>query len=393
MTNHPIIKRGYYGAFGGQFIPEMLRRNFEELEKAFNEAWADKAFRKEYLELMRDFVGRPTPLQKAERWSERCGVEIWFKREDLAHTGAHKINNAVGQVLLARRMGKSHIIAETGAGQHGVATATACAWAGLPCTVFMGADDMKRQKPNVERMRLLGAEVRAAKTGSMTLKDATNEAMRFWIANPTNTHYVIGSAVGPHPYPMMVAEFHRIIGEETMTACAHLDLKPTHLVACLGGGSNALGLFLPYIDQEIALVGVEAGGEGLDSGRTAATIEKGSPGILHGAKTMVLQDGEGQIQEAHSVSAGLDYPGIGPLHAHLAAVGRLQTEAVSDTEALKAGMLCTRLEGILPALETSHALAWTLKAEWKGDELVLLNLSGRGDKDLETYINDHGRHV
>ena len=391
--NHPIIKRGYYGDFGGQFIPEMLRRNFEELEKAFNEAWADEAFRKEYLELMRDFVGRPTPLQKAERWSERCGVEIWFKREDLAHTGAHKINNAVGQVLLARRMGKSHIIAETGAGQHGVATATACAWAGLPCTVFMGADDMKRQKPNVERMRLLGAEVRAAKTGSMTLKDATNEAMRFWIANPTDTHYVIGSAVGPHPYPMMVAEFHRIIGEETMTACARLDLKPTHLVACLGGGSNALGLFLPYIDQEIALVGVEAGGEGLDSGRTAATIEKGSPGILHGAKTMVLQDGEGQIQEAHSVSAGLDYPGIGPLHAHLAAVGRLQTEAVSDTEALKAGMLCTRLEGILPALETSHALAWTLKAEWKGDELVLLNLSGRGDKDLETYINDHGRHV
>lgn len=391
--NHPIIKRGYYGDFGGQFIPEMLRRNFEELEKAFNEAWADEAFRKEYLELLRDFVGRPTPLQKAERWSERCGVEIWFKREDLAHTGAHKINNAVGQVLLARRMGKSHIIAETGAGQHGVATATACAWAGLPCTVFMGADDMKRQKPNVERMRLLGAEVRAAKTGSMTLKDATNEAMRFWIANPTDTHYVIGSAVGPHPYPMMVAEFHRIIGEETMTACARLDLKPTHLVACLGGGSNALGLFLPYIDQEIALVGVEAGGEGLDSGRTAATIEKGSPGILHGAKTMVLQDGEGQIQEAHSVSAGLDYPGIGPLHAHLAAVGRLQTEAVSDTEALKAGMLCTRLEGILPALETSHALAWTLKAEWKGDELVLLNLSGRGDKDLETYINDHGRHV
>ena len=391
--NHPIIKRGYYGDFGGQFIPEMLRRNFEELEKAFNEAWADEAFRKEYLELMRDFVGRPTPLQKAERWSERCGVEIWFKREDLAHTGAHKINNAVGQVLLARRMGKSHIIAETGAGQHGVATATACAWAGLPCTVFMGADDMKRQKPNVERMRLLGAEVRAAKTGSMTLKDATNEAMRFWIANPTDTHYVIGSAVGPHPYPMMVAEFHRIIGEETMTACARLDLKPTHLVACLGGGSNALGLFLPYIDQEIALVGVEAGGEGLDSGRTAATIEKGSPGILHGAKTMVLQDGEGQIQEAHSVSAGLDYPGIGPLHAHLAAVGRLQTEAVSDTEALKAGMLCTRLEGILPALETSHALAWTLKAEWKGDELVLLNLSGRGDKDLETYINNHGRHV
>ena len=257
----------------------------------------------------------------------------------------------------------------------------------------MGADDMKRQKPNVERMRLLGAEVRAAKTGSMTLKDATNEAMRFWIANPTDTHYVIGSAVGPHPYPMMVAEFHRIIGEETMTACARLDLKPTHLVACLGGGSNALGLFLPYIDQEIALVGVEAGGEGLDSGRTAATIEKGSPGILHGAKTMVLQDAEGQIQEAHSVSAGLDYPGIGPLHAHLAAVGRLQTEAVSDTEALKAGMLCTRLEGILPALETSHALAWTLRAEWKGDELVLLNLSGRGDKDLETYINYHGRHV
>ena len=393
MTNHPIIKRGYYGDFGGQFIPEMLRRNFEELEKAFNEAWTDGAFRKEYLELMRDFVGRPTPLQKAEHWSERCGVEIWFKREDLAHTGAHKINNAVGQVLLARRMGKSHIIAETGAGQHGVATATACAWAGLPCTVFMGADDMKRQKPNVERMRLLGAEVRAAKTGSKTLKDATNEAMRFWIANPTDTHYVIGSAVGPHPYPMMVAEFHRIIGEETIAACARLALRPTHLVACLGGGSNALGLFLPYIDQEIALIGVEAGGEGLDSGRTAATIEKGSPGILHGAKTMVLQDGEGQIQEAHSVSAGLDYPGIGPLHAHLAAVGRLQTEAVSDTEALNAGMLCARLEGVLPALETSHALAWTLRAEWKGDELVLLNLSGRGDKDLETYINYHGRHV
>ena len=392
MTIHPIIQDGYYGEFGGQFIPEMLRRNFVDLEGAFEEAWLDPAFKAEYFRLLREFVGRPTPLQRAERWSERCGVEVLFKREDLAHTGAHKINNAMGQVLLAQRMGKRHIIAETGAGQHGVATATACAWAGLPCTVFMGAEDMERQQPNVERMRLLGAEVRAAKTGSQTLKDATNEAMRYWIAHPEETHYVIGSAVGPHPYPMMVAEFHGIIGEETKSACAALDIQPSHLVACLGGGSNALGLFLPFLGDEVALVGVEAGGEGVDSGRTAATIEKGSPGILHGAKTMILQDDEGQIEEAHSVSAGLDYPGIGPLHAHLAATGRLSTAAVTDGDALEAGLLCTRLEGILPALETAHALAWTLDADWNGDEVVILNLSGRGDKDLRNYIQYTSRH-
>ena len=340
--------------------------------------------------MLRDFVGRPTPLQRAERWSERCGTTIWFKREDLAHTGAHKINNAVGQVLLARRMGKRHIIAETGAGQHGVATATACAWAGLPCTVFMGAEDMERQQPNVERMRLLGAEVRAAKTGSQTLKDATNEAMRHWIAHPNETHYVIGSAVGPHPYPMMVAEFHGIIGEETFAACENKGIHPTHLVACLGGGSNALGLFMPFLEEEVRLIGVEAAGEGVDSGRTAATIERGSPGILHGAKTMILQDEEGQIEEAHSISAGLDYPGIGPLHAHLASTGRLRTAAATDEEAVQAGLLCTRLEGILPALETAHALAWTLRADWTGKEEVILNLSGRGDKDLKNYIQMPG---
>ena len=390
--HHPIIKYGYYGEFGGQFIPEMLRKNFIDLEAAFNEAWGDSKFQRAYSNLLRDFVGRPTPLQKAERWSERCGVEVWFKREDLAHTGAHKINNAMGQVLLALRMGKRRIIAETGAGQHGVATATACAWAGLPCTVFMGAEDMERQKPNVERMRLLGAEVRSAQTGSKTLKDATNEAMRYWIAHPEDTHYIIGSAVGPHPYPMMVADFHRVIGEETKATFEGLGLQPTHLVACLGGGSNALGLFLPYLDDETELVGVEAGGEGLDSGRTAATIERGSPGILHGAKTMILQDSEGQIEEAHSISAGLDYPGIGPLHSHLAATGRLQTAAISDGEALEAGLLCTRLEGILPALETAHALAWTLKADWSGHEMVVLNLSGRGDKDLQMYTSRRGHN-
>ena len=390
MTQHPIIQDGYYGEFGGQFIPEMLRRNFLDLEQAFEEAWNDPEFKSTYAALLRDFVGRPTPLQRADRWSERCGTTIWFKREDLAHTGAHKINNAVGQVLLARRMGKRHIIAETGAGQHGVATATACAWAGLPCTVFMGAEDMERQLPNVERMRLLGAEVRAAKTGSQTLKDATNEAMRHWIAHPNETHYVIGSAVGPHPYPMMVAEFHGIIGEETLTACENKGIHPTHLVACLGGGSNALGLFLPFLEQEVRLIGVEAGGEGVDSGRTAATIERGSPGILHGAKTMILQDEEGQIEEAHSISAGLDYPGIGPLHAHLASTGRLRTAAATDEEAVQAGLLCTRLEGILPALETAHALAWTLRADWSGKEEVILNLSGRGDKDLKNYIQIPG---
>ncbi len=390
--HHPIIKHGYYGEFGGQFIPEMLRKNFIDLEAAFNEAWGDSKFQRAYSNLLRDFVGRPTPLQKAERWSERCGVEVWFKREDLAHTGAHKINNAMGQVLLALRMGKRRIIAETGAGQHGVATATACAWAGLPCTVFMGAEDMERQKPNVERMRLLGAEVKSAQTGSKTLKDATNEAMRYWIAHPEDTHYIIGSAVGPHPYPMMVADFHRVIGEETKATLEGLGLQPTHLVACLGGGSNALGLFLPYLDDETELVGVEAGGEGLDSGRTAATIERGSPGILHGAKTMILQDSEGQIEEAHSISAGLDYPGIGPLHSHLAATGRLQTAAISDGEALEAGLLCTRLEGILPALETAHALAWTLKADWSGHEMVVLNLSGRGDKDLQMYTSRRGHN-
>lgn len=390
MTQHPIIQDGYYGEFGGQFIPEMLRRNFLDLEQAFEEAWNDPEFKSTYAALLRDFVGRPTPLQRADRWSERCGTTIWFKREDLAHTGAHKINNAVGQVLLARRMGKRHIIAETGAGQHGVATATACAWAGLPCTVFMGAEDMERQLPNVERMRLLGAEVRAAKTGSQTLKDATNEAMRHWIAHPNETHYVIGSAVGPHPYPMMVAEFHGIIGEETLTACENKGIHPTHLVACLGGGSNALGLFLPFIEEEVRLIGVEAAGEGVDSGRTAATIERGSPGILHGAKTMILQDEEGQIEEAHSISAGLDYPGIGPLHAHLASTGRLRTAAATDEEAVQAGLLCTRLEGILPALETAHALAWTLRADWTGKEEVILNLSGRGDKDLKNYIQIPG---
>ena len=390
MTQHPIIQDGYYGEFGGQFIPEMLRRNFLELEQAFEEAWKDPEFKSTYAALLRDFVGRPTPLQRAERWSERCGTTIWFKREDLAHTGAHKINNAVGQVLLAIRMGKRHIIAETGAGQHGVATATACAWAGLPCTVFMGAEDMERQQPNVERMRLLGAEVRAAKTGSQTLKDATNEAMRHWIAHPSETHYVIGSAVGPHPYPMMVAEFHGIIGEETFAACENKGIHPTHLVACLGGGSNALGLFLPFLEEEVRLIGVEAAGEGVDSGRTAATIERGSPGILHGAKTMILQDEEGQIEEAHSISAGLDYPGIGPLHAHLASTGRLRTAAATDEEAVQAGLLCTRLEGILPALETAHALAWTLRADWTGKEEVILNLSGRGDKDLKNYIQMPG---
>ena len=390
MTQHPIIQDGYYGEFGGQFIPEMLRRNFLELEQAFEEAWKDPEFKSTYAALLRDFVGRPTPLQRAERWSERCGTTIWFKREDLAHTGAHKINNAVGQVLLARRMGKRHIIAETGAGQHGVATATACAWAGLPCTVFMGAEDMERQQPNVERMRLLGAEVRAAKTGSQTLKDATNEAMRHWIAHPNETHYVIGSAVGPHPYPMMVAEFHGIIGEETFAACENKGIHPTHLVACLGGGSNALGLFLPFLEEEVRLIGVEAAGEGVDSGRTAATIERGSPGILHGAKTMILQDEEGQVEEAHSISAGLDYPGIGPLHAHLASTGRLRTAAATDEEAVQAGLLCTRLEGILPALETAHALAWTLRADWTGKEEVILNLSGRGDKDLKNYIQMPG---
>jgi len=391
MTQHPIIQDGYYGEFGGQFIPEMLRRNFLDLEQAFEEAWNDPEFKTTYAALLRDFVGRPTPLQRADRWSERCGTTIWFKREDLAHTGAHKINNAVGQVLLARRMGKRHIIAETGAGQHGVATATACAWAGLPCTVFMGAEDMERQQPNVERMRLLGAEVRAAKTGSQTLKDATNEAMRHWIAHPNETHYVIGSAVGPHPYPMMVAEFHGIIGEETLAACENKGIHPTHLVACLGGGSNALGLFLPFLEQEVRLIGVEAAGEGVDSGRTAATIERGSPGILHGAKTMILQDEEGQIEEAHSISAGLDYPGIGPLHAHLASTGRLRTAAATDEEAVQAGLLCTRLEGILPALETAHALAWTLRADWSGKEEVILNLSGRGDKDLKNYIQIPGK--
>jgi tryptophan synthase beta chain len=390
MTQHPLIRNGYYGEFGGQFIPEMLRRNFLDLEQAFEEAWKDAEFKSTYADLLRDFVGRPTPLQRADRWSERCGTSVWFKREDLAHTGAHKINNAVGQVLLAMRMGKRHIIAETGAGQHGVATATACAWAGLPCTVFMGAEDMERQQPNVERMRLLGAEVRSAKTGSQTLKDATNEAMRHWIAHPEETHYVIGSAVGPHPYPMMVAEFHGIIGEETKTACQTKGIKPSHLVACLGGGSNALGLFLPFLDEDIELIGVEAAGAGVDSGRTAATIEKGSPGILHGAKTMILQDDEGQIEEAHSISAGLDYPGIGPLHAHLASMGRLRTAAAEDEEALQAGLLCTRLEGILPALETAHALAWTLRADWSGSEEVILNLSGRGDKDLKNYIQNPG---
>ncbi|MDX1547003.1 MAG: tryptophan synthase subunit beta [Rhodothermales bacterium] len=381
--------RGHFGPYGGTFVPEILIPALDELRAAFAAAWTDDAFQAEYRSLLREYVGRPTPLTFADRLTDALGgPKIYLKREDLCHTGAHKINNTVGQILLAQRMGKRRIIAETGAGQHGVATATVCAKFGVECVVYMGAEDMDRQRLNVERMRLLGAEVRPATSGSQTLKDATNEAIRDWVTNVGSTFYIIGSVVGPHPYPQMVRDFHRIIGEETRQQLREAEGRetPDAVVACVGGGSNAIGIFYPFLDDaDVRLYGVEAAGEGL-GGRHAATLTRGAPGILHGTMSYLLQDDAGQVQLAHSISAGLDYPGVGPEHAYLKDAGRVRYESATDAEALDAVRLLSRTEGIIPALETAHAVALLprLAEEMAADAVVVVNCSGRGDKDMTT---------
>jgi tryptophan synthase beta chain len=378
--------RGYFGAFGGRFVPETLMHALVELERAYAALRDEAAFRERYAGLLRDYVGRPTPLYFAARLSaHHGGARIYLKREDLNHTGAHKINNALGQVLLAERIGKRRIIAETGAGQHGVATATACALLGMHCRVFMGSKDAERQRPNVQRMQLLGADVVPVDSGSRTLKDAINEAMRAWVGQVRDTHYVIGSVVGPHPYPMIVRDLQSVIGRETRRqALDQIGRLPDVIVACVGGGSNAIGMFHPFLADDVRLIGVEAGGCGLETARHAATLCAGRVGVLHGARSFVLQDADGQIVETHSVSAGLDYPGVGPEHACLKQFGRVAYAHVSDREALNAFRLLSRLEGILPALESAHAIAHALPvaAELPQDDAVIVNLSGRGDKDL-----------
>ena len=383
--------RGYYGEFGGAFVPEMLYPNVEELRTQYLEIIAEPNFQIEMQQLLRDYVGRPTPLFEAKRLSAKYGTRIYLKREDLCHTGAHKINNTVGQILLAQRLGKTRIIAETGAGQHGVATATVCALMGLPCVVYMGANDIERQAPNVARMRILGAEVRRVTSGSQTLKDATNEAIRDWIANPIDTHYIIGSVVGPHPYPDLVARLQAVISEEMRKQLLKKTGSelPDFVVACVGGGSNAAGAFYHFLDEpSVRLIAVEAAGRGINSGHSAATSVLGTPGIIHGSRTLLMQDEHGQITEPYSLSAGLDYPGIGPLHAYLGAMGRSEFIAITDDDALAAVSECSRLEGIIPALETAHALAALGQLGAGPDDVVVINLSGRGDKDLDTYLKN-----
>ena len=385
-----VSDEGFYGRFGGAYIPEILYRNVENLRQAYTAILGDKSFKRELDALLRDYVGRPSPLYHAKRLSEHYGTTIYLKREDLNHTGAHKINNALGSILLARRMGKKRIIAETGAGQHGVATATACALMGMQCVVYMGKTDVERQYPNVEKMRMLGAEVRAVTSGNMTLKDATNEAIRDWCCNPADTFYIIGSTVGPHPYPDMVARFQSVISEEIV---AQLQEKtgrpyPDYLIACVGGGSNAAGAFYHFLeDDRVKLIAAEAGGLGVDSGRSAATIHLGREGILHGSRILVMQDDDGQIQEPYSISAGLDYPGVGPLHAFLAECKRSEVLAINDDEAMRAGYRLTRTEGIIPAIESAHALAVLDRKRFAPDDVVVVNLSGRGDKDMATYLS------
>jgi len=386
---YSVDKKGFYGEFGGAYIPEMLYPNVKELEERYLEIIESELFRKEYISLLRDYVGRPSPLYRAGRLSEHYGTNIYLKREDLNHTGAHKINNTVGQIILAGHLDKKRIIAETGAGQHGVATATVCALAGLDCIVYMGAVDVERQAPNVKKMRMLGAEVIPVHSGSKTLKDATNEAIRDWINNPVDTHYIIGSVVGPHPYPDMVTRFQAVISSEMRIQLAEKTGRecPDYILACVGGGSNAAGAYYHYLDEpEVKLISVEAAGLGVDSGSTAATSILGSQGIIHGSRTLLMQDRDGQIVEPYSISAGLDYPGVGPMHAWLAASGRTKVLSATDDEALKAALLLTRKEGIIPALESAHALAALEKLTFGKDEVVVVNLSGRGDKDMETYI-------
>jgi len=387
-NKYQVDSDGYYGNFGGAYIPEMLYPNVESLRSQYLQIIDEADFKKEFIALLKDYVGRPTPLYKAKRLSAKHGTNIYLKREDLCHTGAHKINNTIGQILLAQRLGKKKIIAETGAGQHGVATATVCALMGLECVVYMGEVDIARQRPNVERMGILGAKVVPAVSGSKTLKDATNEAMRHWINHPTDTYYIIGSVVGPHPYPDMVARFQAIISEEVRAQLLEKEGKeiPDYMIACVGGGSNAAGAFYHFLDEETKLVAVEAAGKGVNSGESAATTALGKSGVLHGSKTILMQTDDGQIVEPYSISAGLDYPGIGPQHAHLFEIGRVDFRNVTDDEAMTAGLELSKLEGIIPAIESAHALAILDKMNFEKDEIVVVNLSGRGDKDLETYI-------
>lgn len=381
---HQVDKEGFYGEFGGAFIPEMLVPNIRELADSYRDILDSGSFQDEFKALLKDYVGRPTPLYYACRLSTHFQSQIYLKREDLCHTGAHKINNALGQILLAKRLQKTRIIAETGAGQHGVATATACALMGMQCDVYMGARDIERQAPNVARMKLMGARVIPVSSGSKTLKDATNEAIRDWINHPLDTHYIIGSVVGPHPYPDLVARLQSVISEEIQ---AQLKGDPTHIIACVGGGSNAIGAFYHYLEREsVQLIGVEAAGLGVDTDKTAATLALGTTGVLHACMTTLLQTSDGQVIEPHSISAGLDYPGIGPQHAYLNQTGRVLYAHVTDREALEASYLLARLEGIIPALETAHALAYLEKMTLTPTDRVIINLSGRGDKDLDTFI-------
>lgn len=384
-----VNEKGYYGQFGGAFIPEMLYPNVEELRDNYLKIMAEPDFKEEFDALLKDYVGRPTPLFHAKRLSEKYNTTIYLKREDLCHTGAHKVNNTIGQALVAKRLGKKKIVAETGAGQHGVATATVCALMGLECIVYMGEIDIERQAPNVARMKMLGAEVRPATSGSKTLKDATNEAMRHWINNPVDTHYIIGSVVGPHPYPDMVARFQSVISEEIKWQLKEKTGKetPDYVIACVGGGSNAAGAFYHFLyDLETKLIAAEAGGHGINSGFSAATTFLGKPGVLHGSRSILMQTEDGQVVEPHSISAGLDYPGIGPMHAHLFDTNRAEFYAITDEEALKSAFELSKLEGIIPALESSHALAVLDYLGAKEHETVVINLSGRGDKDLATYM-------
>ena len=379
--------KGYYGEFGGAFVPEMLRQNLESLKAVYHPIIESAEFREEFNMLLIDYAGRPSPLFFAKRMSDKYGAKIYLKREDLNHTGSHKINNTIGQILLAKKMGKSRIIAETGAGQHGVATATVCALMDMECVVYMGETDMARQEPNVKRMEMLGAKVIPAVCGNKTLKDATNEALRDWISNPENTFYIIGSVVGPHPYPDIVAKFQSVISEELISQLAAKEIEnPDYIIACIGGGSNAAGIFYNYINRSsVKLIGVEAAGDGINTNRTAATITVGTTGIIHGSKTILMQNEDGQITEPYSISAGLDYPGVGPLHAWLAATGRAEYLYATDEEAISAAFELTRLEGIIPALESAHALAALGKLELRKSDVVVVNISGRGDKDMQAY--------
>lgn len=388
-NNYHVDSKGYYGCFGGAYVPEILRRAVETLQENYLPIMQSESFRREYDRLLRDYVGRPSPLYLAKRLSERYGCRIYLKREDLNHTGAHKINNTIGQILIARRMGKRRIIAETGAGQHGVATATVCALMDMECVVYMGRTDVERQRVNVERMRMLGADVRAVTSGNMTLKDATNEAIRDWCTHPEDTYYIIGSTVGPHPYPDMVARLQSVISREIRTQLLDHEgrTSPDYLIACVGGGSNAAGTIYHYLDDpDVHIVLAEAAGEGVGTPRSAATIHLGRKGIIHGAHTLLMQDEDGQILEPYSISAGLDYPGIGPLHAHLAATHRADVMAITDEEALRAAFELTRLEGIIPALESAHALGALGKIPFRPTDVAVLTVSGRGDKDMDTYL-------